>query len=141
MSRTKTDYCITCGEEEEIEAVKHEICNCPSLQDHRIKWLRNHILRGLRDISVIPLEDVQGFIEVLRWLNDRHYGYWEMHDLQRKRTFPLFYSLYSSFQLSALLSFSYNFPKHWMKGIRNGSIQRISMFRRNIYCITFHNLN
>lgn len=91
-----------------------------------MKWLRNHHLRDLEDMSKIPLEDVLRLIKDLWWLNDRYCCYWEMHSLHTSlrdnHPFILFL-LFFSFLISSLFSspiFLFNF------------VQRISEWRSNI---------
>lgn len=54
---------------------------------HFAEWYNNEETPGgclgeLQDISIIPLDDVLGYINGLIWLNDIYCGYYDLDDPQ-----------------------------------------------------------
>lgn len=60
------DYCRLCGETDELDEKEYVLCNCPCLQNQRMKWLGTSFLRELDNITIKPLEEVLGFIKKLK---------------------------------------------------------------------------
>lgn len=61
------DYCRSCRDEEEIESVRHLLCECPALANRRMRTLGSHFFTELEDLRKIELKDLLRFISLSGW--------------------------------------------------------------------------
>ena len=63
------DFCRSCRDEEEVESVKHFLCECPALQRTRHRFLGANFFEDLDDANNISLKDLTRFIRRAGWFN------------------------------------------------------------------------
>lgn len=65
--RSIQDFCRSCGNEEELETIKHLMCDCPALSQRRLLHLGKPFFDELSDLAEIGLKELLGFIRSTKW--------------------------------------------------------------------------
>lgn len=68
MGRASNDYCRSCGNEEELETIKHFLCECPALERTRLLHL-GALPRELEEVSNLEITDILNFTKATKWFN------------------------------------------------------------------------
>ena len=61
-------HCRSCGIPGEEETVEHLLCDCPALQNIRLRILGDHILDDLSVISRVGFGDLIRYLNRTRWV-------------------------------------------------------------------------
>ena len=61
------DFCRSCRDEEEIESVRHLLCDCPALSVIRMRTLGSYFFSELEDLGNVELTDLLRFISLSGW--------------------------------------------------------------------------
>ena len=61
------DFCRSCRNEEEIQSVRHLLCDCPALSVIRMRTLGSYFFSELEDLGNVKLTDLLRFISLSGW--------------------------------------------------------------------------
>ncbi|XP_055856174.1 uncharacterized protein LOC129919340 [Episyrphus balteatus] len=61
------DFCRSCQDVEEIESIKHLLCECPNLQTNRLRFFGTRFVEELDDLAQVPMANMRKFIESTGW--------------------------------------------------------------------------
>ncbi|XP_055857796.1 uncharacterized protein LOC129920526 [Episyrphus balteatus] len=61
------DFCRSCQDEEEIESIKHLLCDCPNLQTNRLRYFGKRFVGQLDDLEQVSMANMRKFIESTGW--------------------------------------------------------------------------
>lgn len=62
MGFSVTDYCRSCGDEEEEETIEHFLCECPGLKERRLRFLGRRFFDDLDSLREVSLSDLADFV-------------------------------------------------------------------------------
>lgn len=67
--RASQDYCRSCGNEEELETIKHFLCECPALERVRLLHLGSPLFKELEELTNLEITDILNFAKATKWFN------------------------------------------------------------------------
>ena len=64
-----SDFCRSCGDEEEEESIEHLLCTCPALARRRVLYLGSYFFGDLGELAGIDIGRLRGFLRQSGWFN------------------------------------------------------------------------
>lgn len=62
------DFCRSCRDEEEEETISHLLCDCPALENERLRYLGRRSFNSLLELTTVELSALLSFVRSSGWL-------------------------------------------------------------------------